>query len=106
TANLHLADRGEAVRALRRGIELGLTHLDTAELYAVEDLVGEAIAGRRDEVFLASKVTPDHASRDGVQRACEASLRRLATDRLDLYLLHWPSDHPLEETIAGFEQLV
>jgi diketogulonate reductase-like aldo/keto reductase len=106
TANLHLASRADAVRALRRGIDLGLTHLDTAELYGVEELVGEALAGRRDQVFLTSKFTPDHASRDGVVRACEDSLRRLATDRLDLYLLHWPSDHPLEETVAGLSALV
>lgn len=101
-------DRREAVRALRRGLDLGLTHVDTAELYgdgAVEEIVGEAIAGRRDEVFLASKVLPEHASFDGVQRACAASLRRLRTDWLDLYLLHWGGPHPLEDTFAAFERL-
>jgi diketogulonate reductase-like aldo/keto reductase len=97
-----------AVRALRRGLDLGLAHVDTAEMYgdgAVESLVGEAIAGRRDEVFLASKVLPGNASYAGTLRACEQSLRRLATDRLDLYLLHWPGRHPLADTIRAFEQL-
>ena len=96
------------VAALRRGLDLGMTHIDTAELYgsgAAEELVGEAIAGRRDEVFLVSKVLPDHASRTGVIAACEASLARLGTDRLDCYLLHWRGAHPLHETIAGFEEL-
>jgi len=94
--------------ALRRGLELGATHIDTAEMYGsgrVEELVGEAVAGRRDEVFLVSKVLPSNATRRGVLEACERSLERLGTDRLDLYLLHWPSEHPLEETIAGFEEL-
>lgn len=101
-------DRRRALRALRRGIELGLTHVDTAEMYGggrVERLVGEAIRGRRDAVFLASKVLPENASRRGVVAACERSLRRLGTDRLDLYLLHWPGPHPLEETLEGFEAL-
>src|SRR5690242_12896919 len=71
-----------------------------------EQIVAEAIAGRRDEVFLASKVLPSNASREGTARACEASLRRLRTDHLDLFLLHWPGSHPLEETIAAFERLV
>src|SRR5207253_196316 len=109
TWNLERADRAEAVAALRRGLDAGMTHVDTAEMYGagrVEELVGEAIAGRRDEVFLVSKVLPEHASFAGVLAACEASLRRLATDRLDLYLLHWASRHPLEQTIAGFERLV
>lgn len=100
--------RAAAIAALRRGLDLGLTHVDTAELYGrgeVEELVGEAIAGRRDEVFLASKVLPDHATRAGTHRACEQSLQRLRTDRLDLYLLHWPGSHPLEETFAAFEEL-
>ena len=97
-----------AIAALRRGIDAGLTHIDTAEMYgdgAVEELVGEAIAGRRDEVFLASKVLPENASRRGTVAACERSLARLRTDRLDLYLLHWPGDHPLEDTVAAFEEL-
>jgi diketogulonate reductase-like aldo/keto reductase len=101
-------DRAASVRALRAGLDLGATHVDTAEMYgdgAVEELVGEAIAGRRDEVFLVSKVMPHHASRAGTRAACEASLRRLRTTRLDLYLLHWPGEHPLEETIAAFEEL-
>ena len=96
------------VSALRRGVDLGMTHIDTAELYgsgAAEELVGQAIAGRRDEVFLVSKVLPDHASRAGVIAACEASLARLGTDRLDCYLLHWRGAYPLHETIAGFQEL-
>lgn len=96
------------IAALRRGLDLGMTHIDTAELYgsgAAEELVGQAIAGRRDEVFLVSKVLPNHASRGGVIAACEASLARLGTDRLDCYLLHWRGAHPLRETIAGFEEL-
>lgn len=96
------------IAALRRGLDLGMTHIDTAELYgsgAAEELVGQAIAGRRDEVFLVSKVLPNHASRGGVIAACEASLTRLGTDRLDCYLLHWRGAHPLRETIAGFEEL-
>jgi diketogulonate reductase-like aldo/keto reductase len=109
TWNLERDDRAQTLAALRAGLDAGMTHLDTAEMYGagrVEALVGDAIAGRRDEVFLASKVLPDHASFDGVLRACDASLRRLRTDRLDLYLLHWPSRHPLEETVAAFERLV
>jgi diketogulonate reductase-like aldo/keto reductase len=108
TWNLEADPRDEAVRALRRGLDLGLTHIDTAEMYgagAVEELVAEAIAGRRDEVFLASKVLPQNASRAGTRRACERSLRRLQTDHLDLYLLHWPGSHPLEETLEAFESL-
>jgi diketogulonate reductase-like aldo/keto reductase len=102
-------DRAEAVAALRRGLDLGMTHIDTAELYgsgSVEEIVAHAIDGRREEVFLASKVLPDNASLDGTIRACERSLRRLRTDRIDLYLLHWPGPHPLEDTIAAFERLV
>lgn len=92
--------------ALRRGLELGMTHVDTAEMYGeAESIVGEAIAGRRDEVFLVSKVLPKNASRRGTVAACERSLDRLATDRLDCYLLHWRGDHPLEDTIAAFEEL-
>jgi len=95
----------EAVDALRMGIDLGLTHIDTAEMYGTEEIVGEAIEGRRDEVFLVSKVLPSNATRRGTLRACEQSLKRLRTDRLDCYLLHWPGEHPLEETIAAFEEL-
>ncbi|MGH7255157.1 MAG: aldo/keto reductase [Nitrospirales bacterium] len=108
TWELERNDRGEVIRALRRGLDLGLTHIDTAEMYGsgkVEQLVGEAMAGRRREVFLASKVLPEHASYAGTLRACETSLRHLRTDHLDLYLLHWAGTHPLEETIRAFEQL-
>jgi diketogulonate reductase-like aldo/keto reductase len=101
-------DRTQAIAALRRGLDLGLTHIDTAELYGsgdVEELVGDAIAGRRDQVYLVSKVVPDHATFQGTLRACDKSLRRLRTDRLDCYLLHWPGSHPLAETIRAFEQL-
>jgi diketogulonate reductase-like aldo/keto reductase len=100
--------RPEELRALRVGIELGMTLIDTAEMYgdgATEELVGEAIAGRRHEVFLVSKVLPAHASREGTIEACRASLRRLGTDQLDLYLLHWRGMFPLEETVAAFEEL-
>ncbi len=102
------ARRGQEVAALRLGLDLGITLIDTAEMYGngrAETLVGEAIAGRRDEVFLVSKVLPSNASRDGVRRACERSLKRLATERIDLYLLHWPGAHPVAETVAGFERL-
>ena len=98
----------EELRALQAGIDLGMTLIDTAEMYgagAAEELVGEAIAGRRDEVFLVSKVLPSHATRGGTVAACRASLRRLGTDRLDLYLLHWRGMIPLQETVAGFEDL-
>lgn len=101
-------DRDEAIAALRRGLDLGLAHIDTAELYGsgdVEELVGEAIAGHRDEVFLVSKVVPEHATYEGTLRACDKSLRRLRTDRLDCYLLHWPGSHALVDTIRAFEQL-
>lgn len=100
------AHRPTAVAALQRGIDLGMTHIDTAEMYGdPEIVVGEAVAGRRDEVFLVSKVLPSNASRGGVAAACERSLARLRTDRLDCYLLHWPGTYPLEEKFAGFEQL-
>jgi diketogulonate reductase-like aldo/keto reductase len=101
-------DRRACVAALQAGLDLGLTHVDTAELYGrgrVEELVAEAIAGRRDEVFLVSKVMPSNASRRGTIEACERSLSRLKTDRLDGYLLHWPGPHALEDTIAAFERL-
>ncbi|MDX6711440.1 MAG: hypothetical protein QOH96_2456, partial [Blastocatellia bacterium] len=96
-----------SVTALRLGIDLGMTHIDTAEMYgAAEEIIGEAIAGRRDEIFLVSKVLPQNASRTGTIKACERSLARLQTDRLDCYLLHWRGEHPLEETIEAFEQLL
>jgi diketogulonate reductase-like aldo/keto reductase len=95
----------EAVDALRTGLDLGMTHIDTAEMYGTEETIGEAIQGRRDEVFLVSKVLPSNASRKGTLRACEQSLIRLRTDHLDCYLLHWPGEHPLEDTIAAFEEL-
>lgn len=100
------AHRPTAVAALRRGLDLGMTHIDTAEMYGDAELVvGEAIAGRRDEVFLVSKVLPSNASGSGTVAACEQSLARLRTNRLDCYLLHWRGSHPLEETFAGFERL-
>ena len=108
TWNMEADDRAEVVRALRRGLDLGMTHVDTAELYGsgrVEEIVGEALAGRRDEVFLVSKVLPSNASRRGTVQACERSLARLRTDRLDGYLLHWPGSHPLEDTIAALQEL-
>jgi diketogulonate reductase-like aldo/keto reductase len=103
---LDRADRASAVAALRRGLDLGMTHIDTAELYGTaEDVVGEAIAGRRQDVFLVSKVMPSNASRKGTVAACDRSLARLRTDRLDCYLLHWRGPHPLKETFEAFEQL-
>ena len=102
------AARRDEVRALRHGLELGLTLIDTAEMYGegeAERIVGAAIAGRRDEVFLVSKVYPHNASAAGAVRACERSLARLGTDRIDLYLLHWRGAHPLAETVAAFERL-
>lgn len=101
--------RSEEVASLRLGLDLGLTLIDTAEMYAdgeAEKIVGEAVAGRRDEVILVSKVLPENATRQGTVAACERSLRRLKTDRLDLYLLHWRGSPPLAETLAGFEDLV
>ncbi|HWX40439.1 MAG TPA: aldo/keto reductase [Blastocatellia bacterium] len=98
--------RTSAIAALRRGLDLGMTHIDTAEMYGVaEDVIAEAIAGRRDEVFLVSKVLPQNASRSGTLAACERSLARLRTDRLDCYLLHWRGRYSLEGTIRAFEQL-
>ena len=100
-------NRGSAVAALRRGIDLGMTHIDTAEMYGeAEPVVAEAIAGRRDDIFLVSKVLPSNASRRGTIIACERSLARLKTDRLDCYLLHWRGSYPLAETVAAFEELV
>jgi diketogulonate reductase-like aldo/keto reductase len=100
-------DRASAVAALRRGIDLGMTHIDTAEMYGDAELVvAEAVAGRRDEIFLVSKVLPSNASRRGTIAACERSLARLKTDRIDCYLLHWRGSYPLAETVAAFEQLV
>ncbi|SFU41964.1 aldo/keto reductase [Halomonas korlensis] len=103
-----LAPRRDEVRALQQGLELGLTLIDTAEMYGdggAEEVVGEAIAGRRDEAFVVSKVYPWNAGRDSAIAACERSLSRLKTDHLDLYLLHWPGDIPLEETLDAFERL-
>jgi diketogulonate reductase-like aldo/keto reductase len=101
------ARRELAVAALRSGLDQGMTHIDTAEMYGdAELLIAEAIHGRRDEVFLVSKVLPQNASTTGVIEACERSLSRLGTDRLDCYLLHWRGRIPLSETFAGFEQLV
>ncbi|MEZ5933048.1 MAG: aldo/keto reductase [Alphaproteobacteria bacterium] len=100
--------REEEIAALRRGIDLGMTLIDTAEMYgngAAESLVGTAIRDRRDDVFLVSKVLPSHATRAGTIAACEGSLERLATDRIDLYLLHWRGHVPLAETIEAFDRL-
>ena len=100
--------RGAEVAALQLGLDLGMHLIDTAEMYGdggAEEVVGEAIAGRRDAVFLVSKVYPHNASRAGVRQACERSLRRLKTDRLDLYLLHWRGNVPLAETLAGLVDL-
>lgn len=108
----HMGERGrhrhEEIAALRHGIELGLGLIDTAEMYGsggAEEVVGEAIAGRREEIFLVSKVLPQHASVRGTIDACERSLARLGTDRLDLYLLHWRGGVPLAETVEAFERL-
>jgi len=99
-------DDAGAIAALRRGLDLGMTHIDTAEMYGeAEPLVARAIEGRRDEVYLVSKVLPSNASRAGTIRACERSLKRLKTDRLDCYLLHWRGGNPLAETFAAFEEL-
>ena len=106
TWHIDSADRADAIRALRAGIDAGMTHIDTAEMYGdAEAIVADAIADCREEVFLVSKVVPGNATRRGVARSCEASLKRLRTDRLDSYLLHWPGQHALAETIAGFEDL-
>ncbi len=103
--------RGDAAKeadALRLGIDLGMTLIDTAEMYAgggAEQVVAQAVSGIRDQVFIVSKVLPQNASRSGVPAACERSLKRLKTDRIDLYLLHWRGGHPLAETVAAFEAL-
>ncbi|GCB04457.1 aldo/keto reductase [Ralstonia sp. SET104] len=100
--------RAEEIATLRLGLDLGLRLIDTAEMYGEglsESLIGEAIAGRRDEVFLVSKVYPHNANRRGIAAACERSLRRLGTDRLDLYLLHWRGDVPFDETVEGLQAL-
>ncbi|MCG3182291.1 MAG: putative oxidoreductase [Planctomycetes bacterium] len=100
--------RAQEVRALQLGLELGMNLIDTAEMYAsgdAEEVVGEAIAGRRDGVFLVSKVLPQNASRKGTVKACERSLKRLGVETIDLYLLHWPGEHPLADTIAAFREL-
>jgi diketogulonate reductase-like aldo/keto reductase len=109
----HMAEdprrRADEIAALRLGIDLGMTLIDTAEMYAdggSEELVGEAISGRRDGLFLVSKVLPNHASRRGAIAACEGSLRRLGVDQIDLYLLHWRGNIPLQETVDAFEALV
>ncbi|MEW9806638.1 aldo/keto reductase [Mesorhizobium sp. ZMM04-5] len=95
-----------AIEALRRGLDLDMSHIDTAEMYGeAEPLVARAIEGRRDAVFLVSKVLPSNASRAGTMAACERSLARLKTDRLDCYLLHWRGRVPLEETFRAFEDL-
>jgi diketogulonate reductase-like aldo/keto reductase len=101
--------RNGEIAALRLGLDLGMTLVDTAEMYAdgaAEILVGEAITGRRNEVFLVSKILPENATRHGTIKSCERSLRRLETDRLDLYLLHWRGAVPLEETLEGFDALL
>jgi diketogulonate reductase-like aldo/keto reductase len=100
--------RADEVKALQLGLDLGMTLIDTAEMYAdggAERIVAEAMAGRRDDVFAVTKVSPGNASRSGTIAACERSLRRLATDRIDLYLLHWPGRHPIADTVAAFEEL-
>jgi diketogulonate reductase-like aldo/keto reductase len=100
----------QAIEALRLGLQLGMKHIDTAEMYGngrTEELVAEAVDGRREEVFLVSKVLPSNASYEGTLKACKRSLKRLKTDFLDLYLLHWPSsEHPIEETMRAMEKLV
>ena len=102
------ASKAEEAAALQRGLDYGMNLIDTAEMYAeggAEEVVAEAIAGRRDEVFLVSKVLPQNASRSGTVDACESSLKRLNTDVIDLYLLHWPGEHPLVDTITAFQEL-
>ena len=102
------AARGAEADALRLGLDLGMTLIDTAEMYAeggAEEVVAEAVKGRRDDAFIVSKVYPHNASKTGAIAACERSLKRLKTDRLDLYLLHWRGSYPLAETVGAFERL-
>ena len=102
------AERAREADLLRAGLDMGLSLIDTAEMYGeggAEEVVGEAIEGRRDGVFLVSKVYPHNASREGTVAACERSLKRLGTDRIDLYLLHWPGSHPIADTVAAFGKL-
>jgi diketogulonate reductase-like aldo/keto reductase len=109
TWHIEEGDPASGIAALRRGLDLGMNHIDTAEMYgagAAEELVGYAIAGRRDEVFLVSKVLPQNASLPGTKIACERSLTHLKTDWLDCYLLHWRGPHPLEDTFAAFDALL
>jgi diketogulonate reductase-like aldo/keto reductase len=108
----HMGERGASraaeAKAVRAGVDLGLTLIDTAEMYGeggAEEVVGDAVAGIRDKVFIVSKVYPHNASRKGTLAACERSLKRLRTDRIDLYLLHWRGSHPQSDTVAAFEQL-
>ncbi|MBI5318106.1 aldo/keto reductase [Bradyrhizobium sp.] len=104
---LDRADRSRAIAALQRGIDAGMTHIDTAEMYGDAELViADAIAGKRDSLFLVSKVLPSNASRRGAITACERSLQRLKTDYLDCYLLHWRGSFPLEDTVDAFEELI
>jgi diketogulonate reductase-like aldo/keto reductase len=105
---IETANRDVAIASLRQGLDFGMNHIDTAEMYGAgmsELIIGEAIENRRDEVFLVSKVLPQNATRKGTIAACEKSLSRLKTDRLDCYLLHWRGPHPLEETVAAFADL-
>jgi diketogulonate reductase-like aldo/keto reductase len=104
----HSRRRADEVIALRRGLDLGMTLIDTAEMYAsggAEEVVGDAVVGRRDQVFLVSKVLPQNASRHGTLTSCERSLKRMGVERIDLYLLHWPGPFPLADTIASFQEL-
>jgi len=108
TWNMERDPGPDAIRSIHRALELGMTHVDTAEMYGsgkVEELVGRALAGKRDGAFLVTKVLPSNATRDGVLRACERSLMRMRTDWIDLYLLHWRGDVPLDETFRAFEEL-
>ncbi|MEP7049503.1 MAG: aldo/keto reductase [Pseudomonadota bacterium] len=107
TWHLDEANPDDALDALRTGLDLGMLHVDTAEYYgsAVEGLVGEAIAKRREQVFLVSKIMPNDATRRGTARTCEKDLKRIGTDYLDCYLIHWPGPHPLEDSISALEEL-
>ena len=109
TWNIEHVPISTAVEALRRGIDMGMTHIDTAEMYGsgkAEQVIAKAIEGRRDGIFLVSKVLPSNASKKGVVKACEATLARLKTDRVDCYLLHWRGTYPLQETVTAFDQLI